>query len=213
MATEIYLDLIENPVKNWISLFCETNIFDCLEDKYCLLFSETIDNKKKCIMLYVDVAYPPFDNIEFKIKDNKYMDILIKELYGRIKMFYLSTSKMLLEGDKQSKLKILENTDLAIDICTYTLLPYPIDVNYINNNKKLYDNEEVTQEILKSEDAKKIDDINLYYRKVFNGYANYKHRIGINVEILDIPPPKGIKKDLLSNYQNLSDSSDSSDNS
>ena len=87
---EIYLDLIENTVKDWISIFCEYDVFEYdIEDKYCLLFPEKINDEVKCVMLYIDITYPPFNDMEFKIKNNKYVDLIINEIYKRIKMFYM----------------------------------------------------------------------------------------------------------------------------
>jgi len=213
MTSNIYLDLVENPIKNWIALFCGINIdvFDYMGDQYCLLFPEIVNGEKKCIMLYVCTVYPPFENISFKIKKNKYLDTLLKALNHYIKMFYMSSAKTLLEDRSKpsigsaisEKLQILENTGLANDICSCTLFPYPIDKNYIENNKKLYDHEF-------TESKEYDDDIEKYSQKLLNSYVKSKHRIGINIEILDMKPPKKIIKDLLSNYQ-LSDDSDSSD--
>ena len=68
MSSQIYLDIIENPIKNWIALFCGINndIFDYIGDEYCLLFPERINGKNKCILLYVSNVYPPFETIDFK---------------------------------------------------------------------------------------------------------------------------------------------------
>ena len=99
------------------------------------------------------------------------------------------------------ELKILENTGLANDTLTHTLLPYPIDEKYIEKNKNLYS--------LHINSVEK----NRYYQEIFNNYAANKNRIGINIEILDIEPPKSIIKDLLSNYKDIEFCSDSDSDS
>ena len=77
--------------------------------------------KNKCILLYVSNVYPPFETIDFKIKNNTYMDGIIKALNHHIKTFYMTTAQTLLDDRSNPlkdkiELKILENTGLANEL-------------------------------------------------------------------------------------------------
>jgi len=141
--------------------------------------------------------------MDYKIASNKYLDLIIKNLYDHVRRFYLETARSILESTNtesstHGNLKILQNTGLCISSDTYTLLPYPIDHDYIKKNLKTYNLKEFT---------------NRSQREIFNSYEKHSHRISINVEVLDIDPPKKITCDLLSNYRfdGDSDQSDVSD--
>jgi len=82
-----YMDLVEKPIKEWISGFCNMacdkfGIGDnpLFMDKYCLIFPEIVGGKKKCILVYVDLDYPPFDEIirfEVDVPTSKYLETII----------------------------------------------------------------------------------------------------------------------------------------
>lgn len=197
MSLQTYMDLIENPINNWISIFCKSTnknkIFNCVCDKYCALFPEKINGENKCVMLYVDIVYPPFEKIDYKIANNKYLDAMIGNLYHHIREFYVQVVKSVLNDRKMDNknTQILQNTGLCISDATHTLLPFPIDKDYVKKNMEIYDLEEYTERS---------------YREIFNSYEKHAHRIGIHVEILDIAPRKNISVELLGNYRSISDS-------
>lgn len=235
MSTNIYIDLIENPIKRWIINFCNLNVndFDFIGEEYCLIFPEIIEGKKKCVMLSVDIVYPPFDEeFNFIIKNNQYTDNLIMATIHHIRKFYLCVAKTLI-NDKTNGSDILKNINLSFYKPNYTFAPWPIEIKFIVENLHLYENyfehkkfpllENYMRENKTTNNNNKKTDIEgknkdknnkikqeiiKFHRSIINDYMENKIRIGINIEILDnIPPPKGITKELLSNY-NSSDSSD-----
>lgn len=196
MAQNIYLDLIENPIKRWIMSFCNItdDSLDPIGEHYCLIFPEIINGEKKCILIYVDLIYPPFeDNIIFPTKNSQYANNIITAIISYIRKFYESTRIYLIKNNINGS-KILINTVLGLYKPNLTFAPYPVKTDFIKNNPELY------PECLNNLNEK-ID------RTVINDYMNNKIRIGVNVEILNnVSPPKNIIKDLLSNYIPDSDS-------
>ena len=92
MSTNIYLDLVENPIKRWLIDFCDIteNDFDFIGEEYCLIFPEIINSEKKCVMVYLDLVYPPFDDLNITIKNNKYLDQITNSVIYHIKRFYVN---------------------------------------------------------------------------------------------------------------------------
>lgn len=198
MAQNIYLDLIENPIKRWIMSFCNINddSLDPIGEHYCLLFPELINGEKKCILFYVDLVYPPFeDELNFPIKKSQYTNNILNATTSYIRKFYESTRVYLLKKNIKGA-KLLANTVLGFYTPNLTFAPYPVKEDFIKNNMDLY------QECFENLVPKHIS------RSVINYFIDNKIRLGINIEILeDVPPPKKIIKDLVSNYLYESDSS------
>ena len=140
MSTDIYLDLVENPIKRWIINFCNVDEcdFDFIGEEYCLLFPEKIDGVKKCVMLYVDNIYPPFEDTKITIKDNKYLNFLTKAISTHIKKFYAIVAKTLIDNNVTNS-DLLKNTTLGYYTPNETFAPYPIDGQFIKDNKKIYE--------------------------------------------------------------------------
>ncbi len=235
MSTNIYLDLVENPVKRWISSFCDVmeDDFDFIGEEYCLIFPETIKGEKKCVMLYADLVYPPFDDeIDFSIKDNNFLDGLIMGMISHIRKFYAVAAKTIIENKIKGS-DLLKNTILGFYKPNYTFAPYIIEEKFVKENLHLYSsllgketqNEEENEKEEKArssnarkelpcgekrekEEAKKYIKI---CRRIINDYTKNKIRIGINVKVLDdVPAPSYIVKVLLCNYlESLSSDSSS----
>ncbi len=225
-SSNIYLDLVEYPVKEWISIFCDIKkeiikkIVDenesFIDDKYCLLIKEKLNNKDICVLFYIDTVYPPFDNkIDFgiEIEQTEILKDIINSNIHYIKSFYFTLSKMLINystkdcnipqlgkyKDVKSKIKRLQNTMFFIDYNNLTLVPQPIDRKFIEQNNDIY-NIKLDSSLNKQEKEKIV-------MGVFNKFINDEIRIGINIKILNnIKISSNIKKDLLSNYIVDSDS-------
>ena len=219
-SSNIYLDLVEYPVKEWISIFCDIEkeiikkIVDenesYIDDEYCLLIKEKINNKDVCVLFYIDIVYPPFSNkIDFgiKIEQTNILKDIINSNIHYIKNFYFTLSKMLINysikdsnvpqlgihKDTKSKIKLLQNTMFLVDYNNLTLVPQPIERKFIEKNNDIY-NIKLNSSLNKQEKEKIV-------MGIFHEYISDKIRLGINIKILDnIKPPKSIKKDLLSNY-------------
>lgn len=206
MSINIYLDLVENPIKRWLINFCDINEddFDFIGEEYCLLFPETINNVKKCIMVYLDLVHPPFDDLNIPIKNSKYLDQIIKGIMHHVKRFYASSARLAIDTGVKG-CELLKNTTLGYYKPDLTFAPYPINKDFVLNNKKLYS--DCDSSLCEHSDSEQ-DELKIM-RNIINDYTKNKVRIGINVEILDnVVPPSCIVKDLLYNYQSSSSESD-----
>lgn len=198
----IYLDIVEKPVKEWICRFCDidgvmlgVNDDPDILEQYCLTFPEIIDGKHKIILVYVEVDYPSeSQNIDFiDISKTKYLKFVISSISHTIENFYKSCFTI---TNTVPECVILNNT-ILVKPTNYDFVPYPKSKEFVEKNIDLYNN---IDGVLPINDRT--------YQNIINDYCDNQLRLMIKIDILDVflnetnceNIPDVIEKKLLSDF-------------
>ena len=173
--SNIYFDVVEEPIRKWIADFCEVG-YDDVQNKtpsHCLLFSEEIgryrskDMEMKSVMVHLshDELYMPEIYDEINVEKSPRLCGIISTLKHHIETLYPNIVRELIET-KDSRFDILKNTKLIYDKSVMQFMPTFIDVKFIKKYPALYEKYGGDQ------------------KKIFNDYTYSKNRLGINISIL-----------------------------
>lgn len=177
MSDDLYLDLMENEIYEWIKLVFKIDITYEEKDKLCLLYTDIINGAQTTCLLYLDTEYPPFDNSPIKIREKESFEktrFLWSAILSRVKSFVYSISKTLNDEDS----KFLQSLEIVNEIDCLNMAFCPTEKTFEFDR---YPNNEI--------DTKKTQ---WYLKKL--------PRLSLNIEILKDYPPTITHSDLLESY-------------
>jgi len=194
MSDELYLDLIECAMYEWINLAFKIDAKGGIreeakdEEKICLLYTDVIDGKEKCCLLYVEPEHFPFDRAEIKILSRtNFMKtkFLWKALVSKVRHFTCSIVKTMNEDD----IEFFNNVGIVEEPMCMNISFYPLKKDLMMNKfKDRYPNSIAIEETEKTK------------KDLFQWYVKKIPRLAIKVEVLDDIPPPVTHTDLLSNF-------------
>ena len=195
MSDELYLDLIECAMYDWIKLAFKIDASpakNCAQrevnDKVCLLYTDVIDGKEKCCLLYVEPEYPPFDQAEIKVLSRvNFMKtkFLWKAIVSKVRHFICSIVKTM----EEDNIEFFNNVGIADELMCMNISFYPLKKDLMMDAfKDRYPNSIAIEETKKTG------------KDLFQWYVKKIPRLAIKVEVLDDLPPPITHTDLLANF-------------
>jgi hypothetical protein len=184
MTENFYLDISEKCIHNWCKSVFGIKSKDAPQEHMCLLYTDKVNGKDRCFLLYTDVERPPFITTSHRIYSPGNYE-KTKFLWKALKSNIEGLFRVIADMEDPSNKEFYDQIKIANDVSNLSFAFYPSDVKLV---KDKYPH-------LKPN----VKAINRKY-DLFKWYIKKHSRIVVHiVEMKELSPPE-THTDLLKNY-------------